>query len=382
MTLSTQATNAIRRLNRVASDLKLLFSRRDTAVDLMKLALLCHEHVLLLGPPGSGKSELVSRFARGVKARSFQYLLTRFTEPAELFGPVDIQAFQQGRYHVRTEGMLPNAEIAFLDEVFQASSAILNTLLSLVHERIFYNGAELQPVPLLALFGASNTLPDDPTLRAFSDRFALRLEIEPIPDESLGDMLEKGWDLELERINRSVTQGEALLDPAQLELLYQELAHIGVGGVLSQYQEVIRRLRAEGVRLTERRMVKGLKLIRGAALLEGRSEADVRDLWPLNHVWNTPEDVPILRQVVQPLVEEAGGPALDTHRPLEDLVEELELLESRAPALTGEGAFTAHLSALAQIRRELLLYHTDAGELLQRVERLIQQQLEAMRTVG
>ncbi len=382
MSFSDSTINAIRRLKRVATDLKMLFSRRDTAVDLMKLALLCHEHVLLLGPPGSGKSELVSRFARGVKAQSFQYLLTRFTEPAELFGPVDIQAFQQGRYHVRTESMLPEAQIAFLDEVFQASSAILNTLLSLVHERIFYNGAELQPVPLLALFGASNTLPDDPTLRAFSDRFALRLEIESIPDESLGDMLEKGWDLELERINRSVTQGEALLDPAQLELLYQELAHIGVGGVLSQYQEVIRRLRAEGVRLTERRMVKGLKLIRGAALLEGRSEADVRDLWPLNHVWNTPEDVPILRQVVQPLVEEAGGPALDTHRPLEDLVEELELLESRAPALTGEGAFTAHLSALAQIRRELLLYHVDAGELSQRVEGLIQQQLEAMRAVG
>jgi MoxR-like ATPase len=382
MTLSTQTTNTIKRLNRVATDLKLLFSRRDTAVDLMKLALLCHEHVLLLGPPGSGKSELVSRFARGVKARSFQYLLTRFTEPAELFGPVDIQEFQKGRYHVRTEGMLPEAQIAFLDEVFQASSAILNTLLSLVHERIFYNGAELQPVPLLALFGASNTLPDDPTLRAFSDRFALRLEIEPIPDESLGDMLEKGWDLELERINPAVNQGQALLDPQQLELLYKELAHIGIGGVLSQYQEMIRRLRAEGVQLTERRMVKGLKLIRGAALLDGRSEANVRDLWPLNHMWNNPEDVPILRQVVQPLVEEAGGPALDTHRLLEDLVEELELLEGRAPALTGEGAFTVHLSSLAQIRRELLLYHVDAKELLQRVERLIQQQLEAMRAVG
>lgn len=381
MSFSDLTINAIKRLNRVASDLKLLFSRRDMAVDLMTLALLCHEHVLLLGPPGSGKSELVSRFARGVRARVFQYLLTRFTEPAELFGPVDIQEFQKGRYHVRTEGMLPNAEIAFLDEVFQASSAILNTLLSLVHERIFYNGAELQIVPLLALFGASNTLPDDPTLRAFSDRFALRLEIEPIPDESLGDMLEKGWDLELERINPAVDQGQALLDPQQLELLYKELAHVGVGGVQSQYQELIRRLRAEGVPLTERRMVKGLKLIRGAALLEGRSEADVRDLWPLNHMWNTPEDVPILRQVVQPLVEEAGGPALDTHRKLEDLVEELELLESRASVLTGEGAFTAHLSSLAQIRRELLLYHIDAKELLQRLERLIQQQLEAMRLV-
>lgn len=382
MSFSDSTLNAVKRLNRVATDLKLLFSRRDTAVDLMKLALLCHEHMLLLGPPGSGKSELVSRFARGVQARSFQYLLTRFTEPAELFGPVDIQAFQQGRYHVRTEGMLPEAQIAFLDEVFQASSAILNTLLSLVHERIFYNGAEVQIVPLLALLGASNTLPDDSTLRAFSDRFALRLEIEPIPDESLGDMLEKGWDLELERINPAADRGQALLDPQQLELLYRELAHIGVGGVQSQYQEVIRRLRAEGVQLTERRLVKGLKLIRGAALLDGRSEADVRDLWPLNHMWNTPEDVPILRQVVQPLVEEAGGPALETYRKVEDLVEELELLESRAPALTGEGAFTAHLSSLAQIRRELLLYHVDEKELLQRVERLIQQQLDAMRAVG
>ncbi|MCP4660222.1 MAG: AAA domain-containing protein, partial [bacterium] len=92
MSLSKQTINSVRRLNRVADELKLLFSRRETAVDLMKLALLCREHVLLLGPPGSGKSELVARFAAGIRASSFQYLLTRFTEPAELFGPIDLAA--------------------------------------------------------------------------------------------------------------------------------------------------------------------------------------------------------------------------------------------------------------------------------------------------
>lgn len=382
MRLSQEALNTVRRLNRVAQDLKQLFSRRDTAVDLMKLALLCHEHVLLLGPPGSGKSELVARFAAGVQAHSFHYLLTRFTEPAELFGPIDLKAFQEGRYEIRTEGMLPTAQIAFLDEVFQASSAILNTLLSLVHERLFYNGAARQNVPLMALFGASHALPDDPTLRAFADRFALRLEVEPVADESLGDLLDKGWLLAWERMQGTTSRSEALLNPEQLSALYRELPQVKVDAVYAQYQDILRRLRAEGVELSERRMVKGLKLIRGAALLDGRDEADSQDLWPLNHVWSALDDRRVLRDVVQPVVEQAGGPSLDTHRSLEDLIDELELLHSRGVRLEGDGAFTAHLSTLAQIRRELMVYHIEEKELPQRVERTIREQLEAMRMVG
>ncbi len=377
MSLSKATVDSVRRLNRVADELKLLFSRRDTAVDLMQLALLCREHVLLLGPPGSAKSELVARFAAGVKARSFQYLLTRFTEPAELFGPIDLKAFRDGRFHVSTDGMLPTAEVAFLDEVFQASSAILNTLLTLVHERRFHNGPVMEEVPLLALFGASNSLPDDPTLRAFSDRFVLRLEVEPVGDESLRDLFDKGWALEVERIGE-VEGGEPLINPRQLAGLYRQIPEIGIAQVLSQYEDTMRRLRAEGVVLSERRMVKGLKLIRGAALVEGREEADARDLWPLNHMWSRAEDVKIVRQVVQPVVEEAGGRALDTHRPLEDLVDEFELLAGRAAAIRGDGALTAHLGSLAQIRRELMLYHSEEKELRRRVEQTIRQQLETM----
>ncbi len=382
MSLSKTTRNTVLRLTRVADDLKRLFSRRETAVDLMKLALLCQEHVLLLGPPGSGKSELVSRFAAGVQARSFQYLLTRFTEPTELFGPIDLKAFQEGTYVVRTEGMLPTAQIAFLDEVFQASSAILNTLLSLVHERIFYNGAEQQRVPLLTLFGASNTLPDDPTLRAFSDRFALRLEVEPVADESLADLLDKGWMLELERFQEDVGRGEALLNTEQLIALYRDLPTIKVDDIQTQYQDLLRRLRAEGVELSERRMIKGLKLIRGAAMLDGRDQANAKDFWPLNHMWSSVGDRRVLREVVKPIVEEAGGPVLDTHRSLEELVDELELLESRGVKLEGEGAFTAHLGSLAQIRRELMVHHVDEKDLLQRVQKNIEEQLGAMQAAG
>src|SRR5262249_38162923 len=135
-----------------------------------------------------------------VDARGFHYLLTRFTEPSELFGPLDLEKFQDGTFHIRTEGMLPEAQIAFLDEVFQGSSAILNSLLTLVNERVFHNGSYRQPVPLITLVGASNSLPDDPAVYAFADRFVLRLQVDRVPDERLDELIGQGWELELARI--------------------------------------------------------------------------------------------------------------------------------------------------------------------------------------
>jgi len=140
------------RLRDVARDLDERFLDKGELVRLMLVTLLAGEHMLLVGPPGTAKSALVRHLARLVDARYFEYLLTRFSEPNELFGPVDIRAFREGSYTRRTDGMLPEAEIVFLDEIFKSNSAILNALLNILNERTFANGSKIMKVPLLSLF--------------------------------------------------------------------------------------------------------------------------------------------------------------------------------------------------------------------------------------
>lgn len=382
MSYPDASRKTIDRLARLQRELKRLLYRRDDAVDVLLLGAVCHEHVLLLGPPGTGKSDLVTRFAEQIDAGRFHYLLTRFTEPAEIFGPLDLPAFQEGRYHLRTEGMLPSASVAFLDEVFQGGSAILNTLLSLVHERIFHNGAQVQRVPLITLVGATNDLPEDPTLRAFADRFALRVLVEPVPEDGLAQLLDRGWSLEIERLDaeRRAERGEAvevvpLLKEAQLRELYAHVREVKLTGVRPLYEQILRELRAEGIELSDRRMVKGLKLIAGAALMAGREEATAADLWPLYHVWSRPSDAPILRRALEPRIVEAGGAARPRTRSIKELLADLEVLEERQQGLRGETAIAAHLMALNRVRREALLDRPDDKALRERIEAAVRRAL-------
>ncbi|HEY2509284.1 MAG TPA: AAA family ATPase, partial [Polyangiaceae bacterium] len=128
------------RLGLIARSLSDRFLGKDEVIRLLLIAVVAGEHAVLVGPPGTAKSALVRTFARLLDARYFEYLLTRFTEPNEIFGPVDIAAFREGRYERRIEGMLPDSEIVFLDEVFKSNSAILNALLTLLNERRFTSG--------------------------------------------------------------------------------------------------------------------------------------------------------------------------------------------------------------------------------------------------
>src|ERR1017187_1124322 len=146
------------RLARLARTLEDRFLGKDEIVRLLLVATSGAEHAVLVGLPGTAKSALIRTFARLMQARYFEYLLTRFTEPNEIFGPVDIAAFREGRYERRTEGMLPDAEIVFLDEVFKSNSAILNSLLTLLNERRYTSGGHVVRCPLLSAFGAANAL--------------------------------------------------------------------------------------------------------------------------------------------------------------------------------------------------------------------------------
>src|SRR5207302_11115615 len=149
-------------------------------------------------------------------ARYFEYLLTRFTEPNELFGPVDIRAFREGTYTRKTETMLPEAEIVFLDEIFKSNSAILNSLLTILNERKFANGSKVQDVPLLSMFGASNEVPNDENLAAIFDRFLLRVVSDNLDSYHFHNLVVKGIALEAARLSGRLDEPRPLVSAKDL----------------------------------------------------------------------------------------------------------------------------------------------------------------------
>src|ERR1700750_1894978 len=177
----------------VLDPMKRSFVAKDEIIDLLGLCLVGGETLFLLGPPGVAKSALVHEMAARLEGRSFDYLLTRFTEPNELFGPFDLRKLREGELLTNTEGMLPEASLVFLDELLNANSAILNSLLVALNERIFRRGKETRPLSALMFVGASNHLPEDDALQALFDRFLLRVHCDNVPGERLPDVLTAGW---------------------------------------------------------------------------------------------------------------------------------------------------------------------------------------------
>src|SRR3984957_16592654 len=201
MVAARQTTdNLPRRLALLAKNLEGRFLGKDEVIRLLLIATIGGEHAVLIGPPGTAKSALIRMFARLIQARYFENLLTRFTEPNEIFGPVDIAAFREGKYQRRVDGMLPESEIVFLDEVFKSNSAILNALLTLLNERRYTSCGQVLKCPILSCFGASNEVPTDETLTAIFDRFILRIRSENLDAYHFQDLLQRGITNEVQAL--------------------------------------------------------------------------------------------------------------------------------------------------------------------------------------
>lgn len=264
---------------------------RAPLVEAVVLGAVAGEHLLVVGPPGTAKSQAVRRIAGALGGRYFEYLLGRFSEPSEIFGPVDLRRLREGVVQTQIEGMLPEADIAFLDEVFQGSTAILNTLLGLLNERVFRRGHDAIASPLRTCCAATNGLPDDPNLAAFADRFLLRLWVSPVPDAQLEELLEGGWAQEPVR--------SPLASLEDVDALSSAAREADMTRVRPRLAECLRLLRGAGVELSDRRAVKTQKLIASAAALDGRTQPDEGDLWPL--VWAVPtlEGQTLAREVLR-----------------------------------------------------------------------------------
>ena len=237
------------------------------------LAALAAEHTLLVGPPGTAKSELARRLQRAFGDVSyFERLLTRFTVPEELFGPLSISALEQDRYERHVAGFLPDASIAFIDEVFKANSAILNALLTLLNEREFDNGAGRLACPLISVIGATNTVPDDEVGEAFLDRFLMLVPLSPVSEEGFVTLLAmqagSGEPGELTPLGEA--ERLALTEATLRVTLEPRLASLFVA--LRAW------LSEKGCYVSDRRWVKILHVLRTAAASEGRATVTRWDL--------------------------------------------------------------------------------------------------------
>ncbi len=262
------------RLRALLAQLEHGLVERRREVRLVLLAALAGEHSLLLGPPGTAKSELARRLHLAfAEARYFERLLTRFSVPEELFGPLSIRALEEDRYERHTAGFLPEASIAFIDEVFKANSAILNALLTLLNEREFDNGAGRIHCPLISAIGASNEVPDDEVAAAFFDRFLLRIPVEPVSGEGFRALLA------LDPQPYSGAMFEDALDAAERQALAAVAARVALPEEVTALLVELRAwLLGEEVEVSDRRWVKIAALLRTAAASEGRTAVAIWDL--------------------------------------------------------------------------------------------------------
>lgn len=373
----------LQRLQMVSQKLESSFLGKSETVRLMLVAAVAGEHMLLIGPPGTAKSAVIRMFAKLVDAKYFEYLLTRFTEPNEIFGPIDITAFRQGQYQRRMDGMLPHSDIVFLDEVFKANSAILNSLLSVLNERLYTVGATVVKVPLVSCFGASNEVPNDDDLMAVFDRFLIRYKSDNLDSYHFQELLVRGLEHEVAKITGEYDKLQPFLAAQDLRGLHVFLAERMrqvPEAFLSQYKGLIFQIRAEGVSISDRRAVKMLKLFVASAFLDNRAAPDPSDFFLLKHTWNNLDQAEILDGIIGPVLEtwyrehpearRVGATDVGIGALLEEINRIRDLLTGDRPL--SDIQLFSQLKALNEIKAALSAINTrPAQEAIGRVDQLL-----------
>jgi len=284
---------ALKKLQNIREELRSIFYEREHVIDGAISALLSGAHVLLIGPPGTAKSLLAHELcARITGTNYFQWLLTKFTTPEELFGAVSLKGLENDEYRRVTAGKLPEAHIAFLDEVFKSSSSILNTLLTVMNERVYFNGPERVEVPLVSMVGASNEVPsEEDELEALYDRFLVRYVVDYIRE-----------DFRFLKMMQSGVEGAPKTTITLDELMSCQSGAKGVE-MSPQILKLIARIRKglakKGIRPSDRRYKQCVLLLKARAFLEGRKTVEEDDLAMLQNVlWRAPDERPEIEAVI------------------------------------------------------------------------------------
>jgi len=298
------------KLREATSHLEKRFMEREELIRLLLLALMSGEHILLVGPPGSAKSQLARAASQLFGADiGFDYLLTRFTTPDELFGPVSLQKLKADQYVRQTDGYLPTARFAFLDEIFKANSAILNSLLSILNERVFFNGKLKQEVPLLFLMAASNELPEDnEQLAALYDRFLFRYEVEYVKQIASFELM----------FQAPSTPPPALFTPELIRQVRDAAADVTIPeAIVYMLFQLKTAMEAKEYVISDRRWHKIGHVWKVSAAIHGRAEVGAWDTVLTPHMlWDFPEDLPELAGLFDTVFQELLKKEMEHELPL------------------------------------------------------------------
>lgn len=313
--------DAIRgRINAHRRDLAEYFVNRREEIDLAATCAAAQEPLLFVGLPGTAKSDLVVKFVQSLglgESDYFEYMLTKFTEPSEILGPIDIDLLKQGRFVRRTRGKLPECAVVFLDEVFKSNSAILNTLLTIVNERKYYQDGEPVPVKMRLLFAATNDIPEQSELDALADRFVIKIETKPVKDTHFSELIDAGLMNEVYKATEQKpwARGSVTLEDYLKFKHFMDLTFGTKGSgaadreqwfpapVFAEMRRVIRTLETEDkVFVSDRKLVKLYKIIRTRAFLFHGGAVQTPDLQLLAYVGNRRHEIPAVAEKVRTLL--------------------------------------------------------------------------------
>lgn len=293
----------------VVNSLKQTLIERDEVIEGIACGFMSQTNVLLIGEPGTAKSLVINKFAKmmGMDSENgyFHYLLTKYTEPAEVLGTVDITKLREGKYEIITKNKLPEASVVFLDEVFNANSAILNSLLTIINEKKLIIGNIYKDMSnLMVVYGASNHVPDDPLLKAFFDRFPIRVKVDSISptDNNIKTLLDKEFKIENESISK---QNEVNLFNREEAIEFSKMMnqhivdyyykYIKESRELKNVLRLLRHLKENGVFISDRNIKNIIKNIIAHTILkseklEPKTTDDDSIRFIVTKIWNKEEE--------------------------------------------------------------------------------------------
>lgn len=309
-----------------AKELKASLVRRDGEVDLLLTAMLARKNPLLVGPPGCAKSLTVDNLCKWLSTPAFSYLLTKFTDPMEIFGPINLEKLKQGSYERIVDGYLPTATIFFADECFKASSAILNTFLKILNERVFVFGKQEVKCPLLMGVGASNEYPNEQNggqeLGALFDRFLLRKTVKALQGKDVDELLRRKDDnLSFEPVFSDTATPEEVNAAAEFTKHVIKVPQETV----EARKEILQELKRNGIFPSNRRVAESSDVLKAYTFLKGADQVEVEHLEILSCVlWDAPEQEEKTYKIVMGIANSLAAEILKIQEDVESMYAKAE----------------------------------------------------------